>query len=284
MKYAVHYRKDFRHFDTVDEVIFSVEKGNENISELLPSIVKQDWQKITLNLLGCEKTFSEILPYILQLKELHPNILLQFLLNKENIEIAKENNIPFMAANRFCTSLDMVYAMKKMGVSEIYVVEGLGFHIDEVKKVLQDADIKIRVIPNVTQCASGTRSWIPTEHKFWIRPEDTKFYENDVDTFEIFNEDERVSVVYEIYKQQVWKGTLSEIILDAEDLNISNDAIPPYFGDSRINCKQRCFFGSCAACEANLSFAKTFEKTDMSIVYPKMVTTSGEELNESEAN
>lgn len=279
MKYAVRYRKDFRHFDAVDEVIFAVNEGNEKIATFPQTIIKNDWQKITLDI-HTETLLEDIIPFILQLKEQHPNILVQipFPFDKKEIEILKENHIPFMTNLGFCKSLDMVYTMKEAGCAEVYVVEGLGFRLDEVHKVLKGTGIKVRVIPNVTQCAMGTRSWLPAEHKFWIRPEDTRFYEPYVDTFEIFNEDDRLSVVYEIYKQQVWKGDLSEIILDAEDLNISNDAIPPYFGDSRVNCKQRCLFGTCEACGANLQFARTFSKTDYGITYPKLVTTRGDEI------
>ena len=278
MKYAVRYRKDFRYFHLVDEVIFPVREGNEKITTFPLSVIKNDWQKITLDI-QTDQLLEDMLPFILQLKEKHSDILVQisFPFDEKDIEILKENKIPFMASLGFCKSLDMVYTMKEAGCAEIYVVEGLGFRLDEVQKILKGTGIKVRVIPNVTQCAMGTRNWLSAEHKFWIRPEDTRFYEPYVDTFELFNEDDRLSVVYEIYKQQVWKGDLSEIILDAEDLNISNDAVPPYFGDSRINCKQRCLFNTCAACEANLQFAKTFSKTEMGITYPKATVTKEED-------
>lgn len=272
MKYAVRYRKDFRHFDSVDEVIFPVRKGDESICTVPLSIVKDQRQKITLDI-QTERPLEEFLPFIIQLKEKHPNILVQieWPFDIEEVQLMKDNNIPFMASLGFCKSLDMVYVMKIAGVSEIYVVENLGFRLDEVKKVLKDTNIQIRVIPNVTQCTMGTRQWLSSTRKFWIRPEDTRFYEKYVDTFELFNEDDKLSVVYEVYQQQVWSGDLSDIILDAEDLKISNAAIPPYFGQGRVDCKQHCLFvGGCEACEANLRFAKTFEKTDVSLIYPKV--------------
>lgn len=268
MKYAIRYRKDFRHFDQVDEVIFTVKKGDGSITSFIPTIVKEDWQKVTLEM-ATEKPLEEILPFVIQLQEVHPNILVQlpWPLDDTEVSLLKDNNIPFMG-NVFCKDFETIYTLKRYGVSEIYVVEALGFRLDEVKRITGD-DIKIRVIPNVTQCAYGTRRKLSTEHKFWIRPEDTRFYESYVDTFELFNEDDRLSVVYEVYKNKVWKGDISEIILDADDLTIANSSIPPYFGDQRVNCKQRCLYNTCAACEANLQFARTFSKTEMEIVYPK---------------
>jgi hypothetical protein len=273
MKYAVHYRKDFRHFDTVDEVIFDVTKGNESIYLELPNIIKPDWdwQKITLNLAALENPIESVIPHILKLKEIHSNILVQlrYPFVDSEVQLMKDNNIPFMAAYTYCKSLDMVYAMKEYGVSEILVAEGLAFNLSVVRKVLEGTDIKIRIIPNVAQCAVGTKHKVPTIHKFWVRPEDTEFYEPDVDTFEIYNEDDRISVVYEIYKSRVWKGNLKELILDAEDLDVENTALVPYFGSRRIDCKQICMYKGCEVCDACIGFANRFKDTDQEIVYPK---------------
>lgn len=275
MKYAVHYRKDFRHFDTIDEVIFSVTKGNESIYTEIPKIIKNDWQKVILNLTEwqytTENSFETIIPFILKLKEIHSNILVQlhYPFDDTEVQLMKDNNIPFMAAYSYCKSIDMVYTMKQYGVAEIYVAEGLAFDLPIVQRILEGTDIKIRLIPNVAQCAVGTKSKIPTIHKFWIRPEDTKFYETVANTFELYNQDDKLSTIYEIYKKQVWKGNLKDIILDAEDLDIENNSIPPYFGAERFNCKQRCFYNSCSICDACESFAKKFALTEQEIVYPK---------------
>lgn len=279
MKYAVHYRKDFRHFDTVDEVIFNVEQGNESIYLQIPNIVKEDWQKATLNLATWKWSlnnfkndqFKTLISHIVKLKELHPNILVQlgYPFVDAEVQLMKENNIPFMAAYTYCKSLDMVYAMKEYGVAEIFVAEGLAFNLSVVRKVLEGTDIKIRIIPNVAQYAVGTKYKVPTIHKFWVRPEDTEFYEPNVDTFEIYNEDDRISIVYEIYKSRVWKGNLKELILDAEDLDVENTALVPYFGSRRIDCKQICMYKGCEVCDACIGFANRFKDTDQEIVYPK---------------
>ena len=278
MKYAIRYSKDFRHFDTVDEVIFSVHKGDESIVTFIPTVVKEDWQKATLDVtdytLQTGKNLEDIIPFILKLKEIHSNILvqIQYPFKDEEVNLLKDNNIPFMAAYGWCKSLDMVYTMKEYGVSEVYVAEGLGFNLSAVKSVLSGTKIEIRVIPNVTQCALGCRHKVPTISKFWIRPEDTVFYNPYVNTFELFNEDDKLSVVYEVYKQERWKGNIRNIILDADDLDVSSAALPPYFGSSRLDCKQKCLYGvygKCEVCKASFEFARTFEKTEEEIIYPK---------------
>ena len=273
MKYAVHYRKDFRHFDTVDEVIFDVTKGNESIYLEIPNIIQPDWdwQKITLNLAMLDRPIESVISHILKLKEMHSNILIQlrYPFVDSEVQLMKDNNIPFMAAYTYCKSLDMVYTMKEYGVSEILVAEGLAFNLSVVRRVLEGTDIKIRIIPNVAQCATGTKYKVPSIHKFWVRPEDTEFYEPDVDTFEIYNEDNRISVVYEIYKSRVWKGNLKEIILDAEDLDVENTALVPYFGSRRRECRQICMYKGCEVCDACVEFANRFKDTDQEIIYPK---------------
>ena len=275
MKYAVKQRSDFRYFKDVDEVIFPCEKGSEDIVTFIPTVITKEEQKaiIDLSYLNASLTIEDVIPYILQLKEIHYNILIQISYPFKDAEVAlmKENNIPFMASLRGggCHDFETLYAQKEAGVSEVYIVEGLGFRLNEIHKIIKNTEIKVRVIPNITQCALGSRNYIPTEHKFWIRPEDTPFYEPYVDTFELYNRDDRLSIIYEVYKQKLWSGYLSDIILDAEDIKIANTAIPPYFGNQRLDCKQRCLYEGCAVCEANLEFAKKFEQTEEEIYYPK---------------
>ena len=180
--------------------------------------------------------------------------------------------------------MDTVYALANVGVSEVYVAEELGFRLPEVNKITKHNNIQVRVYPNVTQSSYGTKTLIPTACKFWIRPEDTIWYEDLVDTFELFDVNNRLSVVYEIYKQKAWDGSISDIILDAESLKgVDSNAIPPHFGEQRAKgCRQSCLYGGCGVCLASIQFAEAFTKTENQIIYPREKIVRKE--NEPESN
>lgn len=287
MKYAVYYRNDFRHFDSVDEVIFEVTKGDESILTTLPNIVKETEQKITFDLYQLESAkFEQAIKFINQLKEIHNNILVQirYPFINEQVMILKDNKLPFMASHCFCSNLDTVYALTNVGVSEVYVAEELGFRLPEVNKITKPNNVKVRVFPNVTQCSYGTKNLIPPACKFWIRPEDTIWYEDLVDTFELFDVGNRLSVIYEIYRQKVWDGSISDIIIDAESLKgVDSNAIPPHFGEQRAKgCRQSCLYGGCGVCLASIQFAEAFTKTENQITYPR--EKIARKANEPESN
>lgn len=246
MRYAVNYNANFRYFDQVDEVIFDY-KGSESIVDFVPKILKRQEQKAIIDLNEDIEDINEVLPYLNKLKQIHPNILVRLISSqKKDIELLKDNNIDF-AFQLFVKDYDTFYSMIQLGAKDITVVEYLGFCLGNLQEIRKEYGISIRVIPDIAQSAAGTGRIIPPITKFWIRPEDTELYEPYVDVFQILRNDDRQSVIFEIYKRQQWLGNIQDIIMDL-DLELQNDNINPRFGLMRLDCNKKCMYGKCNLC------------------------------------
>lgn len=262
--YAVSYRKDFRYFDTADEIIFNY-TGSDSLAEVIPSLVSEN-QKVVLDISSIED-IDPILYYLRELKTKHSKMIVRinFIDQQEFIPKLTESKIDFFFLN-YCTHIDTVYTMKKLGSKEVYITENLGFHLQDLQVMRKDG-LKIRVIPDIVQRTSGTKAAVPAILGFWIRPEDMKLYADYVDTFEFFRHDDRLSVVYKIYRDGVWQGRLNEIIQDAEDLDIESSRIGYNFGVLRLNCAKRCLYdeGKCNICTEFQKVAYKLRETGYAI-------------------
>ena len=269
MKYAVKYRQDFRHFDTVDEVVFQYEKGSESIVEFIPKILKKQEQRAIIEISNLFKDIKDVIPFLNQLKEVHPNfvISLSYPIQKDYIQILEDNEIKFMFSN-FVNNYDMVYTLLKYHPTDMYIVEGLGFDLINLQSI-RGAGTAIRCFPDTCQASRWTSDAVPAIQKFWIRPDDTEIYEEFVDVFELFHQNDRQSVVYEIYKQQVWEGNLSMLLTTSDGLDIENSAVDPHFGIHRVGCKKVCMLGKCNYCSQVQEFAKKFDAANLAIVKKK---------------
>lgn len=264
MSFAVQYRNDFRYFDTVDEIVFSY-KGSESIISILPTLVKEN-QKAVLDINTIEDV-NTIIPFLNMLKTKHSNFIVKinFINQKDFIPVLKENNIDFFFLN-YCTYIDTVYTMKELGAKEVYITEELGFHLKDLQK-MREAGLKIRVIPDIVQRNSGTKPTVPAVLGFWIRPEDMKLYSNYVDTFEFYRRDDRLSVVYKIYRDGVWNDRLDMIIQDAEGLDIESNKLGTNFGLIRLNCGKKCMYSQekCNLCNEFQKVAYKLKETGYAI-------------------
>jgi hypothetical protein len=95
----------------------------------------------------------------------------------------------------------------------------------------------------------GLSGVIPAINQFFIRPEDTETYEPFVDVFELWGDSSRLSVTYEIYKQQQWLGDIQDLIIGFND-DVPNAGIMEHFAQIRLGCKKKCFQGKkCDICK-----------------------------------
>lgn len=270
MKYAIPYTKDFRHLSEVDEIIISNYTGTDQIIDFISSIVKdKQKQRIIINIADIKTTEDEVIIYLNKLQAEGFNIAVQIYQNNELIKKLKEHNIPFMFLN-FAGSFSSAYSQAKIGASDVYIVEDLGFRMKDIADLKTQFDIQIRVFPNIAQTNSTQLRQIPAIQKFWIRPEDTELYEPYVDVFEIFGE-AQLSVVYEIYKDRQWVGDLDDIILDffPNSEIVPNGSMAPHIGEQRLNCGQACLRGKCNLCEESAKLAKTLEDADVLVIKDK---------------
>lgn len=269
MQYAVAYHPRFRYFFDVDEVIFDLndldDKFYDTVSNHLP--------KTTIGVVINAEITDNLIFY--QINKIHNDfpdkeiiIYLNWLhVTDEELDIVKAEGYKYIF-NSPATKLSEVAAMVYRGASEVIIAEDLGFNLKLLQPIRQSG-VKIRIYPDVAQIATRCRK-LPSLTRFFVRPEDLPLYEDLIDTVEFWARDDRLSVVYEIYKQQQWKGLLNLVIKDLDDIDIDNTGITPYFGKARLSCKKRCAYSDCDICSVTESLAKSFEEAEVGIIKNKV--------------
>ena len=265
MKYAVHYYKSFRYFNQVDEIVFDY-KGTEYLTEFIPKFLKPK-QRAIINI--SQLDIEQIFEYLLVLKQRHENFVVQLNATEEQIEwipALEEMQIKYMFIN-FATTVEQVYAFSQYNVTDIYICEDLGFRLDELQN-LRSKGIALRIFPDVAQSSNFK---IPDLCKFFVRPEGLDVYEDYVDTIELWHCDDRISVVYEIYKQRQWSGYLEDLILGfSDEFSLNNATIVPLFDTIRAKCGRDCLVdNNCHYCFRNLELSPLLEKNNLFIVREK---------------
>ena len=278
MKFAIHYTNDFHYLSDVDEIILDIYKGSNEILEFVPKIDPNKDKRIIIDLRSTNE-INESVTYIAKLREDGYNlaVIVSYNFGTDLINNRlKENNIPFMYGN-YAVTLEQAYIQAENGASDIYVAEELAFRIKDLQRIRNKYNIKLRVFPNIAQTARRGMDIVPFEKKFWIRPEDIEVYEPFVDVFEIYGL-AKANVIYEIYKQEQWKGDLGDLILSSGHHKIPNSGLDSHFGEVRLNCGKRCLLGECNLCSAMAEFAKQFDEAGIEVIKPKKQVQSKESI------
>jgi hypothetical protein len=178
------------------------------------------------------------------------------------IDIIISNGFTFYFKD-YVRDWDTLHGFISLGVSDMMIVEELGFDLIKVSGVAWEHDIQIRVMPNVAQS-----SWnqTPALKKFFIRPEDVDIYESYVDVFEFFGQKDKQDTYYRIYEiDKKWFGDLSEVIISFDE-HLDSRYLLPSFANRRASCGKRCLKGyPCQICEANADLAKVLEENNLLI-------------------
>lgn len=270
MKYAVQYRKGFKYLDQVDEINILFRREDTTLVDFL---LLHQKQRINISIYDIEdfiesnsiKLFDAI---AIEHPEINFAINLGYYHNSESpklMKIIKERVIPHkFFFNDFVRNWDTLHGLKDLGVSDMYIVEDLGFELDAVGKILHSAGIQVRVFPNIAQSP-----WIktPALKKFFIRPDDIEIYEPYVDVIEFFGSDDSIETYYKIYAiDKKWFGKLNEVIIDFDDDRLDSRFLLPIFGERRLKCGKRCLKGSsCNICSALEVAAATLEANNLII-------------------
>lgn len=182
--------------------------------------------------------------------------------NKDSLDRIKAHNLPFFFSN-FVASIDQLHGLLAYQPTDMYITEELGFFLNKISKILHNNNIKVRVFPNICQSCF---SEIPSIKKFFIRPEDIESYSEYVDIFELVSDEQRQRIIYKIYKQQYWRGPVSEIIPTFEG-DLDSRYLLSNFGAIRAKCGKRCLYapGSCSICDQYSELAHTFAENHLII-------------------
>ena len=258
MKYSVRYNKDFKSIEKVDEIIINYNKKDIT---LLDFIEENKNKRIIL-----EVNIDEDITLLEELCNKYDNLIIKFLQYDENkIENIINSKIKYFFDIKV-DNWDTFIGLVNLKVSDVYIVNELGFELDKISVIAHSQNINIRVIPNIAQS-----SWNNTidYKKFFIRPEDIEYYENFIDICELYGQN--LDILLKVYKEdKKWFGKLNELIIGIKDDTLDGKYITSEYVFKRISCGKKCQKGnSCSICDNIIELSKTFEKNQMAILNNK---------------
>lgn len=270
MNYCLNYNKDTEHLKCIKEVNEWTIEYNDKDTTLLEFLELNKDKRINLYYKYNKIDFL----FLEKLCEKYSNLYIKFSFSLyEEVNKIKPNIKYFydIKINNWDTFLGII----KNNVTDIYIVEDLGFELDKISYFSHAMNVKIRVYPNIAQS-----QWedTPALKKFFIRPEDLEFYSKYIDTIEFYNVDKKLDIYYKIYsKDKKWLGKLNEIILNFNS-EIDNKYIIPRFVEKRISCNKKCLKGGkCKKCDNIELLSKSLEKNNLIV---KILNDRKENKNE----
>lgn len=260
MNYAINWFKGFAYEDEIQEIIIKYDFNKYPIlteyASALIDFVKSKREDLRIVVDVTHMTAIEFERAINVFKacyEIHPNITFMISRIVEYMKRVEENELPFF----YCEKVNTIDALNQYiseDVTDVYITDELAFSLSDIKYNICKNKVKIRVFPNVAQSSVSRADGVKSITKFFIRPEDVKYYEDCVDIMEFFGSADKQNTLYKIYKEQKWKGPLNLIIsgYNPEDNIEINSSIIPTFGQVRKNCHKKCGYTSsgCQICIA----------------------------------
>ena len=258
LKYACKFYQGCPMLQTADEIIIKYFKKDREILDFVQKWEPQ--QRVILNVtqLSAEDFKNSIELFSATLK-LHSIAILCS--KTQDYRALYEVNVPYFFVEP-CSTADELTGQIRAKVSDVYIMNELGFSLPDAAVTCRAGSVKIRVIPNLAQSSSDLVSDNFT--KFFIRPEDLGLYEDYVDVVEFYTPEDRLdmqNVLCDVYKEGKWAGNLAYIIFGIDKIN--NLAIMPLFGETRLRCKKRCCFQKCDICKTIQTISKELDKKDI---------------------
>jgi hypothetical protein len=271
MKYCV---EDYVNLSTefkelVDEI--TIYYQNMVTPELIEFLDNNRHRRVNLFIAEEEEFFKKnqykVIAAIYEEQKYNISLLFNNYNEEKYIEYLSQKRIPFFYKDNI-NNWDTLVGMLELGVSDVYIVEDLGFDIINVAERVHSYNAQVRVFPNVAQSAWKNT---PAIKKFFIRPEDMPLYEGLVDVCEFFGKSRDFSVYYKIYAvDKEWFGLLDEIIIGF-DGNLDGRYIIPNFGECRVKCGKKCVQrGKCQICDRIDHLSKNLEASGFYIDMKKL--------------
>lgn len=273
MKYCVPYYKTFKYMEEMDEVIVPFVKEDINFIKSLTSKEKVINGTVIIEVQDMYDFYdNKCIGIFKDLKTNYPEVKFKLAFEKyaSSLETLykgmKEHEIPFFFLT-YARDWDTFNGLISKGVSDIYIVEELGFSLNKLGPIAHAAGVSIRVFANIAQSSWAEERSIKS---FFIRPEDIPLYESVIDVVEFFGDDQMIQeVMYKTYAiNKKWFGPLKEIILGL-DSDVDSRSIPPaMFAKYRLNCNKRCNKGgTCNICNRFVDVANNFSNSDIYFKY-----------------
>lgn len=276
MKYCINYQKNFPYYDMVDEVNLRYEK---DFGMVLMDFLQENEQFLEKELVICLETMDEVtdlihshnLAAVGALCGKYPQLLVKIRLPYEaldqdphELEVFEKYSIPIFF-KKYINNWDELRGILKLGVSDVYITEDLGFELEAVAKLVHSACAQVRIFPNVTQSAwAGT----PSMKTFFLRPEDLSMCEHCVDVVEFWNYEDKLKTLFKIYAiDKKWPDQLGYIIQGFE-VDLDSRHLLPDFIKPRLVCGKRCVRGKhCSLCERAIDLAAILDEKGLILNY-----------------
>lgn len=256
MKYCFHYNNKNINLAKADELIFTYEENNPN---LITKVQEID-EKIRIIIDICDFRGRMIWDILSGTVQAHPNSAV--LISKKQLDYVPElrlRNIRWFFVEG-CYTWDLLNECISYGVSDVYIIDELGFDIENVSYLCKKNNVNVRVYPNIAQTSARLLT-LGDYTDFYIRPEDIRVYEPFVDVFEFFGSLNKEWVLYQIYSGEEWNGPLELLILNLSKVKQTrNDLIPNIFGHCRLSCKKKCSYDDCNMCNRCISSTNELAK------------------------
>ena len=267
MKYCIDYYKESSILDKVDEInieykriesnealeTFCGDHRNQRVNVCINDLEEGINEGYIKNILDFQKEKQDITNLYIRLPHIKTQELGAMLFN--DYPDAK------FYFNTHVNNWDDFIDLINYNVTDIFIVEGMGFELDKISKIAKEHNTQIRVFPNVAQASNDNTDSL---RKFWIRPEDIGFYDDYVDVCEFFGEKEKFDILYNVYKKdKKWFGNLSEIIIGLKE-QIDSRYIVPRFVKKRVRCGRECMKGgNCEMCDRIKELSGNLEKAGL---------------------
>jgi len=257
MKYCLNYNKDTQYSKSIQKADEWNILYNSKDNTLLEFLELYKDKRINIYVNEENINFS----FLYELCQKYNNIYIKFN-TAHYLDIIKKSkpNFKFFLDMQI-NNWDVLIGILELGVTDVYIVEDLGFEIDKISNIIKKYNVQSRVFPNIAQS-----KWSDTNplKKFFIRPEDIDIYSAYIDVVEFYNVDKQIDIYYTIYSEKKkWYGRLDEIILDF-DSDIDNKYIIPRFAEMRIRCGKKCLKGDiCRRCEDIEKLSDSLKKSKL---------------------
>ena len=272
MKYCLPFLINSQYKDTIDELYIQVYETSDILK--LPAFLEQHQKQRVIIVIEDFEIITKDKFKMIASKMTTNNFTIcmgngiDFFLKRDFASYCSGYNFPF-CFERGIGDWDSLRGVLDMGVSDVYIVEALGFELDKVADVVHAFGAQVRCYPNVAQSSWNGANPL---YSFWIRPEDVRFYEGYIDVLESYDKSKdsvKSDVFYDIYgKDQFWCGDLNELIGGLKSANVSLDSrrIVEPWARSRIKCGKKCLKGNgCRICHYVLTLAETLKNDDLTL-------------------
>lgn len=272
MFYSIPYCADSEYLDIADEVrILTDFKKLDNLKDFLELRKKKaSHQAVYVKWFPLEEE-AEDSDYALYLQRIleHAGDYIDY---NVIFEVSDENYVSKFRSEGLSTCYtsiikdwDTLHAvLNRCQPDQLYIGGSLGFDIIRVSRMCKRYNISVRAEGDIATFSKNLGKDDEWYWKFFIRPEDTAFYEGHIDILSLcasYNKQEKAKIdtTYRLYAiDKKWDGAIDDLISCLQSKLHGNVLMATEWAKYRIDCDRACMKGStCRICPSQISIANS---------------------------